>query len=169
MITLGSLVEIRKGVYALQHGSISVEMEVREEKDKTIISLPVLTKTKENIRFMYLFRNVLYKTAYRQNCKECMAECPNGALVITNDDIVINNCLHCGRCLDRQKGCIVARSVITGGGNNMDIKNIDRYKTFDLGKNGLNCILKTQLYFGKMIAWGVDMFYAFDKWAREIL
>ena len=34
MITLGSFVEIRKGVYALQHGSISVEMEVREEKDK---------------------------------------------------------------------------------------------------------------------------------------
>lgn len=127
MITLGSFVEIRKGVYALQHGSISVEMEVREEKDKTIISLPVLTKSKENIRFMYLFRNVLYKTAYCQNCKECMAECPNGSLVITNDDIVINNCLHCGRCLDRQKGCIVARSVITGGGNNMDIKNIDRY------------------------------------------
>lgn len=60
MITLGSFVEIRKGVYALQHGSISVEMEVREEKDKTIISLPVLTKSKENIRFMYLFRNVLY-------------------------------------------------------------------------------------------------------------
>lgn len=142
MITLGSFVEIRKGVYALQHGSISVEMEVREEKDKTIISLPVLTKSKENIRFMYLFRNVLYKTAYCQNCKECMAECPNGSLVITNDDIVINNCLHCGRCLDRQKGCIVARSVITGGGNNMDIKNIDRYKTFGFRQEWLELYLE---------------------------
>ena len=152
MITLGSFVEIRKGVYALQHGSISVEMEVREEKDKTIISLPVLTKSKENIRFMYLFRNVLYKTAYCQNCKECMAECPNGSLVITNDDIVINNCLHCGRCLDRQKGCIVARSVITGGGNNMDIKNIDRYKTFGFRQEWL------ELYLGKMIAWELICF-----------
>ena len=169
MITLGSFVEIRKGVYALQHGSISVEMEVREEKDKTIISLPVLTKSKENIRFMYLFRNVLYKTAYCQNCKECMAECPNGSLVITNDDIVINNCLHCGRCLDRQKGCIVARSVITGGGNNMDIKNIDRYKTFGFRQEWLELYLEDPAAFWENDRLGVDMFYAFDKWAREIL
>lgn len=169
MVTLGDFVEVRDNVYSLQHGSIAVEMEIREEKDKLIISIPVLPKTKENIRFMYLFRNVLYKTAYCRNCKECMAECPNGALTITDTEIIIKNCLHCGKCLDRQKGCIVARSVITGGGNNMDIKNIDRYKTFGFRQEWLELYLEDPSSFWENDRLGVDMFYAFDKWSREIL
>ena len=93
------------------------------------------------------------------------------ALTVTvlPDDIVINNCLHCGRCLDRQKGCIVARSVITGGGNNMDIKNIDRYKTFGFRQEWLELYLEDPAAFWENDRLGVDMFYAFDKWAREIL
>lgn len=169
MVTLGDFVEIRDGVFSLQHGETSIEMEIRDEKDKLIISIPVMQKNKENIRFMYLFRNVLYKTAYCKNCKECMAECPNGALTITKDDIKINNCVHCGKCLDRQKGCIVARSVITGGGNNLDIKNIDRYKTFGFRQEWLELYLESPSLFWENDRLGVDMFYAFDKWAREIL
>lgn len=169
MITLGDFIEVKNSVYSLQHGKSSYEFEVREEKDRIVVSIPVLDKTKENIRFMYLFRNVLYKTAYCENCKECMAECPNGALTITNDDIIIENCLHCGKCLDRQKGCVVARSIITGGGNNMDIKNIDRYKTFGFRQEWLEIYLENPQAFWGNDRLGVDMFYAFDKWAREIL
>ena len=168
LITLGDYVEIRDGVFSLQHGNTSIEIEIREEKNKLVVSLPILPKTKENIRFMYLFRNVLYKTAYCKNCKECMAECPNGALTISKDSIVIKNCLHCGKCLDRQKGCVVARSVITGGGNNMDFKNIDRYKTFGFRQEWLELYLENPFSFWENDRLGVDMFYAFDKWAREI-
>ncbi len=168
MKTLGDLVETQEGVFSLQNKLISVQLEVREEKNKLVISIPVLQKTKDNIRFMYLFRNVLYKTAYCRNCKECMAECPSGALIITDNDIVIDNCLHCGRCLDRQKGCVVARSIMTGGGNNMDIKNIDRYKTFGFRQDWLELYLENPNSFWENDRLGVDMFYAFDKWAREI-
>lgn len=168
LITLGDYIEVKEGIFALQHGDISVQIEVREDNNRLVISFPILPKTKENIRFMYLFRNVLYKTAYCKNCKECMAECPNGALTITNDSIIIKNCLHCGRCVDRQKGCVVARSVITGGGNNMDIKNIDRYKTFGFRQEWLELYLENPISFWENDRLGVDMFYAFDKWAREI-
>ncbi len=169
MAALGDFVEIRDDHFSLQHGRISVEMEVREEKGKLIISVPVMPKTKENIRFMYLLRNVLYKTAYCMNCKECMTECPNGSLTMTNNEIIIENCVHCGKCLDRQKGCIVARSVMTGSGNNMDIKNIDRYKTFGFRQEWLELYLEDPSGFWENDRLGVDMFYAFDKWAREIL
>lgn len=169
MVTLGNFVEIKDGVFSLQYGNSSVELEIREEKDKTIISFPILPKTKDNIRFMYLFKNVLYKTAYCKNCKECMADCPNGALNITDSDIVIENCLHCGKCLDKQKGCVVARSVIIGGGNNMDIKNIDRYKTFGFRQEWLELYLEDPSAFWENDRLGVDMFYAFDRWAREIM
>lgn len=168
MKTLGDLVEIQDGVFSLQHKSISIQIEVREEKDKIVISFPILQKTKESIHFMYLFRNVLYKTAYCRNCKECMAECPNGALSITSNDIVIDNCLHCGRCLDKQKGCSVARSIITGGGNNMDIKNIDRYRTFGFRQEWLELYLENPNSFWENDRLGRDMLEAFEKWAREI-
>ena len=144
-------------------------MAVREEKGLVTISVPVMENNKENIRFMYLFKNVLYKTAYCKNCKECMAECPNGALTITGNDIIINDCIHCGKCLDKQKGCIVARSIIVGGGNNMNIKNIDRYKTFGFRQSWLEIYLENPDEFWENDRLGVDMFNAFDKWAKEIL
>ena len=97
-----------------------------------------------------------------------MVDCPNGSLKITSDDIVVQNCIHCGRCLDRQKGCVVARSIVIGGGNNMDVRNIDRYKTFGFRQEWLELYLEEPSIFWENNRLGVDMFYAFDKWAREI-
>lgn len=168
MVTIGNFFEVRDGVFSLQYGESSVEMEIREERDKITISIPILQKTKESIRFMYLFRNVLFKTAYCMNCKECMAECPNGALTITNTDIIIDNCLHCGKCLDKQKGCVIARSLITGGGNNVDIKGIDRYKTFGFRQEWLEIYLENPDTFKKNDRLGRDMFKAFKQWAIEM-
>lgn len=169
MKTLGDIVEIRKGVFSLQYGNTSIEINIQKENNnKIVMSLPKLENTKENIRFRYLFKNVLYKTAYCKNCKECMVECPNGSLTITSDDIIVENCIHCGRCLDRQKGCVVARSIIIGGDNNMDVRNIDRYKTFGFRQEWLELYLEAPDTFWENDRLGVDMFYAFDKWAREI-
>ena len=169
MATLGDVVEVREDVFSLQYGANSIEINIREENDnKLVISIPKMENTKENIRFRYLFKNALYKTAYCKNCKECMVDCPNGSLTITPSDIVVKNCIHCGRCLDRQKGCVVARSIIIGGGNNMDIRNIDRYKTFGFRQEWLELYLEAPDMFWENDRMGVDMFYAFDKWAREL-
>lgn len=169
MKTLGDMVEVKEGVYSIRHGANAYQIEVRKEKDTVTLSLPALTKEKENVRFMYLFRNVLYKTAYCRNCGECMAECPNGALRITKESITIENCVHCGKCLEKQKGCVVARSLIIGGGNNLDVKNIDRYKTFGFRQEWVEIYLENPDTFWQSDRLGVDMFYAFDKWAREAM
>ena len=51
----------------------------------------------------------------------------------------------------------------------MDIKNIDRYKTFGFRQEWLELYLEDPAAFWENDRLGVDMFYAFDKWAREIL
>ena len=113
MTTLGDVVEISENKYSVQHGEINLIFNAVEKDNITTISFSPLVKSKSSIRFMYLFKNALNKAAYCKNCKECMVECPNGSLKITDNDIVITDCKHCEKCLDKQKGCIIAKSITT--------------------------------------------------------
>ena len=153
MVTLGDIVEISEGVFVLQHGEVSLRLKAETKDDVVTITFPPLAKSKSSIRFMYLFKNALNKSAYCMNCKECMAECPNGVLTITDDDIIIKNCKHCEKCLDKPKGCVIAKSKTTTGYNNISAKTLIGTKTLALGRNGLRYILKIRKTFGPMTEW----------------
>lgn len=167
MKTLGEFIQIDKDKYSLQFGEINFIFNVEEKEDATIISFIPLIKSKSTIRFMYLFKNVLNKTAYCRNCKECMAECPNGALLITEDDIIIDNCKHCQKCIEKPKGCIIAKSKMVTGDNNMSIKNIDRYKNFGLKQSWVEIFLENPKDFWLNDRMGSHMFKSFEKWGKE--
>ena len=168
MIALGTLIEIKINTYSLTHGNNSFVFNVEEKEGATIISYAKPDRTKDTVRFMYLFKNAIYKAAYCKNCKECMVECPNGALTITKDGIEFHDCKHCGVCLDRQKGCIVARSLMSKGENNMDVKNIDRYRTFGIRQEWVEAYFENPTEFWVNDRLGKDMYIAFDKWGKEM-
>ena len=165
--TLGPLVEIEPDVYSLQWKNITLRLTVTVKGEATVISFHPPVKTKETIRFLYLFKNAIYKAAYCENCRECMAECYFGALTITKDQIQIQNCIHCERCLDKPKGCLVAKSIMATGENNMEIKNIDRYKTFGFRKEWVELYLSDPDGFWTNDRMGNRMFDAFKRWAPE--
>lgn len=167
LITLGDIVDIAEGKYYIQHGETSLTFNVEEKDDVTTIWFQPLVKSKSSIRFMYLFKNALNKSAYCRNCKECMAECPNGALTITEDDIIIHDCKHCEKCLDKQKGCLIARSKTTTGDNNMSAKNIDRYKNFGLRYEWVELYCEDPEMFWTNDRLGTHMFKSFEKWGKE--
>lgn len=167
MVTLGDIVEISEGVFVLQHGEVSLRFKAETKDDVVTITFPPLAKSKSSIRFMYLFKNALNKSAYCMNCKECMAECPNGALTITDDDIIIKNCKHCEKCLDKPKGCVIAKSKTTTGDNNMSAKNIDRYKNFGLRQEWVEIYLEDPENFWTNDRMGTHMFKSFEKWGKE--
>jgi phosphoadenosine phosphosulfate reductase len=83
-------------------------------------------------------RGIANKVAFCIGCKTCMVECPCDAFVIDSDgEINIRkvNCTHCGNCIDfTDKGCLVAKSLRTTGGGIMNLKGMDRYKTFGFRK-----------------------------------
>ena len=82
-------------------------------------------------------RGLANKAAYCIGCNSCSGECPTGAFRIDeNRRITISNekCIHCCKCITEvAKGCKVARSLATTqGGNNMDLKGMNRYQHFGL-------------------------------------
>ncbi|MBR1677453.1 MAG: phosphoadenosine phosphosulfate reductase family protein [Clostridia bacterium] len=167
MIVLGDFFEVDKGVYELTHRDITLRFNVYEEGKYITFTFNTLIKSKSSIRFMYLFKNVLNKIAYCQNCGECMAECPHGALTMTKDDIIIKNCIHCETCIDRPKGCIVAKSITTTGDTNMSAKNIDRYKNFGLRQEWIEILFDDVENFWTNDRMGTHMFKSFEKWGKE--
>lgn len=168
MSTIGDVFEIEPGQYSLTYKDVTLFFTVIEETSVTIIELEPILKTKSSIRFMYLFKNAIHKAAYCVNCKECMAECSFGALNITNDNIEIKKCKHCESCLDSSKGCIVARSLgISGGGNNMSIKNISRYQNFGFRKEWLDLYFELLDNFWVNERMGKYMLVGFRTWLKE--
>lgn len=168
MATVGPVIQIGDNKYSIRYKDINMDFTVSTDKRATILTLPALIRSPLSVRFMYLFKNALNKAAYCVNCGECMAECAFGALNITHDDIVIDGCRHCEHCLDSNKGCIAARSLgITGGGNNMSIKNISRYQNFGFRQEWLELYFELLDDFWANERMGKYMIVGFKTWLKE--
>ena len=168
MQAIGPIVQISDERYSIRYKDVYVEFSVHTDEKSTVVTLPALIKSQSSIRFMYLFKNALSKAAYCVNCKECAAECSFNALTITNDDILFHNCKHCESCLDSSKGCIAARSLgISGGGNNMSIKNISRYQNFGFRQEWLEQFFELRDDFWTNDRMGKYMIIGFKTWLKE--
>lgn len=167
MVVLGDLIELNDNQFTISHKDVTFTFKVEEKERYTIFSFKPLIKSKSSIRFMYLFKNVLNKIAYCRNCQECMSECPHGAITMTHNDIIIKNCVHCETCIDRPKGCIVAKSITTTGDTNMSSKNIDRYKNFGLRQEWIEILFENVNNFWTNDRMGTHMFKSFEKWGKE--
>lgn len=167
MKTIGPVVQIDDETYSIQYKDINLDFKVKIEKNATTLILPALIRSPLSVRFMYLFKNALSKAAYCVNCGECMAECAFDALTITNDDICIQNCKHCEKCLDSNKGCIAARSLGITGGGNMSVKNISRYQNFGFRQEWLELYFETLDEFWTNERMGKYMLVGFKTWLKE--
>lgn len=168
MPAVGPIVKIGDERYSIQYKDINMDFSVHQEKASTVLTLPVLIRSPRSVRFMYLFKNALNKAAYCVNCGECMAECAFDALTITRDDIVIEGCANCERCLDSSKGCVAARSLwITGGGNHMNAKNISRYQNFGFRQEWLELYFDMVDEFWTNDRMGKYMIVGFKTWLKE--
>ncbi|GAP40937.1 phosphoadenosine phosphosulfate reductase domain-containing protein [Flexilinea flocculi] len=153
--------------YSIIYKDISVTFRVNESSDCTSITLTIPPKTKSSIRFMYLFRNALYKSAYCKNCKVCMVECKTCSLFISENEILFKNCIRCESCLDKRKGCLIASSVSTTGDGNMSKTNIDRYKNFGLRLDWVKIFMENPSVFWQNGRMGSHMLISFKAWGKE--
>lgn len=98
-----------------------------------------------------------------------MVVCPHGALTITAEDVLIKNCRHCYKCLDKQKGCLVANSLAIGGAVNiMNIKGINHYQTFGLRAEWIKILFENPQIFWNNERMGSKMFLSFENWGQEV-
>lgn len=167
---LGDFVEVGDNKFSLQYEDTSIIFSVDTQADKEIISLRVPELDKRMIKFLSQLKNVLNKAAYCRNCRDCMIECPHGALTITADDVTIKNCRHCYRCLDKERGCLAADSLRCGGDiEGMNITGIDHhYKTFGLRLEWVKILFENPQTFWGNDRMGSKMFESFTNWGREV-
>ena len=169
MLALGDFVEIAPNEFSLNFEGESFIFKVEKIEDEEIFTVNFPVRSKNVISFLSLFKNALYKSAYCKNCRVCMANCRHGALKITENDIIIKNCVHCHKCLEMNRGCWVARSLVLGGDScGMEIKNINRYQTFGLRADWIKIYFEDHENFWTNDRMGKVMFEAFKVWGKEI-
>ena len=166
--TIGNLHGLENDKYDLEYKDTHLVFTTEQSNGNVKFVFETLHKDKISIRLMYLFKNALYKAAYCVHCKVCMVECPTGALKMTDNSTTIKNCAHCENCLDRSKGCVVAQSLsVSGGGNNMEKKNIAGYQTRGFRQDWLELFFELGADFWSNERMGKNMFMSFKVWLRE--
>lgn len=169
MPALGNLIEVAPNKFSMQYEGEFIILNVESTDDGEIITLNIPVNSKEIIRFLALFRNALNKAAYCKNCRVCMLECPHGALKISADNVTLNNCRHCHKCLEMPKGCWVTRSFLVGSENDkVNFKGLDRYKTFGLRADWVRIYFNDAENFWTNDIMGNRMFDSFKNWGKEI-
>ena len=166
---LGDFVEVDKNKFSLQYEGESIIFNVDTQDNTEIISLRLPVLDKRMIKFLSLLKNILNKAAYCRNCRDCVIECPYGALTITDDDVLIKNCRHCYRCLDKPLGCLAADSLRSGGElYTVAVKGIDHYKTFGLRLEWIKILFENPQTFWGNERMGPKMFLSFENWGQEV-
>jgi phosphoadenosine phosphosulfate reductase len=117
-------------------------------------------------------RGVANKVAYCIGCKSCMVQCPSNAFMVDDDGKIFireEKCVHCSNCIDytNGKGCLVAKSLSTSGGNNMNLKGMNRYQTFGLRKPWLEHFFTYKNACFSMGQLGNRQYDSLKIWLRE--
>lgn len=166
--TIGTVILIDNCSYQISYKDVTASFNVSDNQNSISIVVHKPTKTPSSIRFIYLFKNAIYKAAYCEACQACMAECPVGALQISPSGISITGCVHCENCLEvGRRGCWVSKSKMSVGDGNMSAKNIDRYKNFGFRQEWLELYFEDRANFWKNERMGSHMFLSFRVWAKE--
>lgn len=117
-------------------------------------------------------RGIANKTAYCIGCKACVVQCPTGAFEITAENKILIReeiCIHCGNCISftEGKGCLVAKSLSTTEGNNMQLKGMNRYQTFGFRRPWLEHFFEYGTECFTMGQLGNRQYDALRVWLRE--
>lgn len=168
MSTIGNLHRESDQTYLLEYRSLNLRLFVETSETLVKITFKTLDKTQISIRLMHLLRNACYKAAYCIGCRTCEVECPAGAIRFKDGKVIIAGCVHCEKCLDRTKGCILAEShTIPIGGINMTKKGLAAYQTRGFREDWLNLYFELGSDFWGSDRLGKNMFLSFKVWLRE--
>ncbi len=150
--------------YRLSHSSVD---------DKVCVTLSGLANSKTDIRLRYLFRNAINKAAFCVGCRVCAVACASGAISTRGGAVILDEekCVHCHACLDKPKGCLVAKSLATTmGGDPMNpnnLKGMNRYQHFGFRKEWLQYLGELGEDFWASDKLGNRQFDAFRVWLKE--
>lgn len=166
---LGPIVQYKDGVGIQLIGDKEYRFIVKQEGGSSNIQYcPYSRMDRYDISHL---RAVVNKVAYCIGCKACSVQCPTGAFVLSAEGKIYirsDYCIHCHNCLTfTQKGCLVAKSLASTGGNVMELKGMDRYKHFGIRRPWLDGIYQFGLDYFEMEKLGIKQYDSLRMWLRD--
>lgn len=136
--TIGELVEISDVQYTIDYCKKAYEVTLAKSLNGTTFTFPNCGTTKDDIKFVSLFRSVIIKSLYCIDCGVCAANCSVGCIDMRHGFSISNKCIHCYQCHDIHEHCLRYNSIRnkTGGGERK-MKGLDRYFSFGIRKGWL--------------------------------
>lgn len=151
--TIGELVKIDETVYALDYHGKAYEVRVEDDTNGVIFSFPNCGTSKDDIKFVSLFRGVIIKSIYCINCGVCAANCSIGCIDMSQGLSISSNCIRCHQCHDIHEHCLRYNSIRNRIGGEKKMKGMDRYFSFGIRKNWMDIFFH---YKGSADFWNSD-------------
>lgn len=99
-------------------------------------TFPNLGNSKDDIKFLSLFKSSIIKSVYCVNCGYCVAECKKGCIDMTNGLQISEQCEHCFSCHDMYSHCLRYNSIKNRLGAKV-MTGLDRYYSFGIREKWL--------------------------------
>lgn len=153
--TLGKLITYDNFNYSIEYGEKNYRITFSpQQKDSYLIEFPNCDRTKDDLKFISLFRSVIVKSIYCVNCGVCVAECSFGCINMNDGKLIISdNCHHCHHCHEIHEHCIRYNSIRNKIGTESTMKGLGRYFSFGVRENWMKIFFK---YKGSEEFWNSD-------------
>ena len=136
--TIGKFIKISDSDYTIDFREKAYIVHLENNQLGTMITFPNCGTTKDDIKFVSLFRSVVIKSIYCVNCGVCAANCSIGCIDMRKGLSIADNCIHCYQCHDIAEHCLRYASIRNKMGGEKKVKGLDRYFSFGIRKNWLD-------------------------------
>lgn len=165
---LGSIVNFQNGIGTQIIGHQEFRFRIKDKPAPTVSYYPYSRMDRFVISHL---RAVANKVAHCIGCKACCVQCPTGAFTINDAGKIYirsEQCVHCYNCLTfTNRGCLVAKSLASTGGTDMELKGMDRYKHFGLRRPWLENFFQFGMDYFTMQRIGGKQYEGLGAWLYE--
>lgn len=142
--TIGEFIQLSDGLYTIDFRGKAYEVKMEDVASGTLISFPNCGASKDDIKFISLFRSVIIKSIYCIGCGVCVANCSAGCIDMRNGLKISDNCVHCYQCHDIHEHCLRYNSIRNKIGGEKKMKGVDRYFSFGIRKNWMDLFFQDE-------------------------
>lgn len=142
--TIGTLDELSLNRFTLTYNNYMYEIVIEDTPIGKVFTFPNCRNTKDDIKFISLFRSVLIKSLYCVKCGVCVANCSMGCIDMSQGICISDKCIHCHQCHDILEHCLRYNSIRNRIGGERKMKGMDRYFSFGIRKNWMEIFFKYQ-------------------------
>ena len=142
--TIGEFIKLSDCDYSIDFKGTAYVVHLEQGQAGTIISFPNCGTSKDDIKFISLFRSVIIKSIYCVNCGVCAANCSTGCIDMSSDLTIGDECVHCHQCHDIHEHCLRYNSIRNKVGGEKKMKGMDRYFSFGIRKNWMDMFFQDE-------------------------